>query len=186
MAVPRIIELCVCFILAFVAIALISFLSLRPVLTECREEVLAEWQAFLSEVAERNKLLPGLIEAVRGFETGHGTLAAQLLEARAISTRSTDPDKIVAAVDAIEAALRQVEKLVRARPEMDRYPPFSAHWEQIVRETLKVNLTRKSYNKSARLYNRLLGVFPQSILATGFGFVPINEYAPVRSKNGMN
>lgn len=186
MTVPRIIELCVCFVLAFVAITLISFLSLRPVLHECRAEVLAEWEAFLHEVSERNKLLPGLIEAVRGFETGHGKLAAQLLEARAISTRSTDPDKVVAAVDGIEQALRQVEKLVRARPEMDRYPPFSAHWEQIVRSTLKVNLMRTAYNKSARLYNRLLRAFPQNVLATAFGFVPINEYAPVRSTNGAN
>jgi len=186
MAVPRLIELCVCSILAFIAITLISFLSLRPVLMECRAEVLSEWEAFLHEVAERNKLLPGLIEAVRGFETGHGKLAAQLLEARAISTRSTDPDKIVSAVDGIEEALAQVEKLVKARPEMNRYPPFMAHWEKIVRGTLKVNLMRKAYNNSARLYNRLLRAFPQNVLAAAFGFVPINEYAPARSHNGVN
>ncbi|MCA1960805.1 MAG: LemA family protein [Desulfomonile sp.] len=186
MTVPRVIELCVCFILAFVIITLISFLSLRPVLSECRREVVSEWEAFLHEVGERNKLLPGLIEAVRGFETGHGKLAAQLLEARAVSTRSTDPDKIVTAVDGIEEALTQVEKLVRARPEINRYPPFSAHWEKIVRSTLKVNLMRKAYNNSARLYNRLLRSFPQNILAAAFGFVPINEYAPVRSLNDIN
>lgn len=187
MTVPRIIELCVCFILAFFVIALISFLSLRPMLHECRSEVLTEWEAFLREVAARNKLLPGLIEAVRGFETGHGKLAAELLEARAISTRSPDPDKIVAAVDTIEDALRQVEKLVRARPEMDRYPPFAAHWEQIVRSTLKVNVMRNTYNKSARLYNRLLRAFPQNVLTTAFGFVPINEYPPsVRSSNDIS
>jgi len=186
MTVPRIIDLSVSFILAFVAITLISFLSLRPVLNECHEEVLSEWEAFLYEVGERNKLLPGLIEAVRGYETGHGKLAAQLLEARAISTRSTDPDKIVAAVDGIEEALDKVEKLVRARPEIDRYPPFTAHWEQIVRGSLKVSLMRKAYNKSARLYNRLLRAFPQNVLAAAFGFVPINEYAPVRSKNSVN
>ena len=65
MTVPRIIEFAITLLLAFLMMALISFLTLRPALKELRAEAGSEWEAFLREVRERNKLLPGLIEGDR-------------------------------------------------------------------------------------------------------------------------
>ena len=180
MSLPRTIEFSVSFLVAFLVIATLSFLSLRPSLTEFRSALESEWVEFLHQVRERNRLLPGLIESVRGFESGHGKLTAGLLEARAISTRSADPEKIVAAVDEIERGLAEVDKLLRSRPEMERYPPFTGHWRRVVRQTHRIDLVRRGYNKSASAYNCLLTPFPQSLLAPIFGFVPLKEYPPVQ------
>gem|GEM_PF-1049901 len=181
MTVPRIIEFSVALLLAFLLITLISFLTLRPSLKELRAEAGSEWELFLREVRERNKLLPGLVEAFKVVESGYGKLAGQVLEARAISTRSTDPDRVVAAVNAIEASLVQLERITNARPEVAQYPPFAVHWKKVCEITNRITLLRKSYNKTTRVYNRLLTPFPQNLLAALFGFVPLAEYTPVRT-----
>ncbi len=51
--------------------------------------------ALFGAVKERNELLPGLIEAVKGFEPGHTKLTENLLESRAISMRTADPAALV-------------------------------------------------------------------------------------------
>lgn len=177
--VSRIIEFCLAFLIAFLVITLVSFLSLRPALKALRAEAAAEWQGFLREVGERNQLLPGLAEAVRGFESGHGKLAAKLLEARAVSSRSSDPALIVASVRDIESCLVEIEKLLNAKPEIEQHAPFSGPWKKVVRITYRINVFRDAYNKSVRSYNRLINTFPQNLTAPLFGFFPLDAYGSV-------
>ncbi len=183
MVVPRMIELSVTFLAAFVVVVVISFLSLRSDLQEFRSEAGSEWEAFVREVRARNRLLSGLTESIRRFETGHAQLAEKVLEARAVSDRSSDPSEIVAAADDIDSCLREVEKLVQARPQMLDYPPFAGQWRFVVPMTCRINGIRKSYNANVRAYNRLLHAFPQNVLATLFGFARLNEYPAVSGKS---
>jgi LemA protein len=166
---------------AFLTLAVLSFLSIRPILKDSRIEAKAEWDAFMRAVKERNELLPGVIEAMKGFEPGHGRMVESALEARSIAMRATDPDKIVASIDDIDRNLAQLEKVVQSKPELAQYPPFSKHWKRVLNISRRVNSARKDYNNSVRLYNRLLTPFPQNMLTTLFGFVPLIEYPPIRS-----
>lgn len=180
MSVSRLIEFCTCFLVALVVLTVISFMTLRPTLREVRSEAKADWDAFIRAVNQRNELLPGLVEAVKGFEPGHGRLAERSLAARSTAMRSKDPDNIVASVDDIERHLTQIGRLVHARPDLGRYIPFAGHWEEVLKLTRQVSSARSAYNKSARLYNRLLTPFPQNMLTAVFGFVPLNVYPEVR------
>ena len=184
MTVSRIIEFCACFLLAFVVLAAISFMTLRPALQETRAEARLEWDAFIRAVNERNDLLPGLVEAVKGFEPGHGRLAERSLAARSIAMRAGDPDNIVASVDDIERSLTQIGRLVHAQPDLGRYTPFAGPWEEVRMISRRVAEKRSAYNKTARLYNRLLTPFPQNMLTTVFGFVPLSVYPDARPIEG--
>jgi LemA protein len=163
-------------LLAFLLITLMSFLSLRPQLQEVRSQVVSEWQDFLTAVKERNEIMPGLIEAVRGFEPGHARLAQRLLESRGISMRVTEPDKVIAAVDVMDRYLAEVEKLQETNPRFREYPPFAKQWSRVQELTLRIKVKRELYNKSVEVYNRLLKAFPQSLFTTLFGFVPLQGY----------
>jgi LemA protein len=158
-----------------------SFLSLRPQLQEVRSQVAAEWQDFLTAVKERNEIMPGLIEAVRGFEAGHARLAQRLLESRGISMRVTEPDKVVAAVDMMDRHLAEVEKLQETNPRFREYPPFAKQWSKVQGLTLRIKVKRELYNKSVDVYNRLLRAFPQSLFTTLFGFVPLQSYPAIEA-----
>lgn len=176
MSVARTIEFCCSFLLAVVVIAAISLLSLRPTLHAVRSEVKSDWEGFLQAVNERDSLLPTVIEAVKGVEPGLGKLAGKLLEARAVSMRSTDPDRIVLAVDEIDRNLGEIQKVVQSKPQLRAYPSFSQSWDRILTLTRGVKARREFYNKSVRTYNYLLTPFPQNLLTTLFGFVPLQPY----------
>ncbi|MBI5248520.1 MAG: LemA family protein [Desulfomonile tiedjei] len=172
----RIIEFCFSFLVSFLVLSVISFLTLRPALKEVRVEARAEWDGFIRAVKERNELLPGLTESVKGFEPGQTKLAERLLEARSISLRTSDPAGIVAAVDDIERSLVQIENLSRTRPGLDQYPPFANYWRKVVRQTHRISSLRSTYNSNVKFYNRLLAPFPQNLLTAAFGFVPLADY----------
>lgn len=176
MKASRIIEFCSSFLLAFLVLSLISFLTLRPTLKQVRYETRAEWDSFVRAVRERNDLLPGLLEGLRGVEPSRVKMAERVLTARSVSTRSNNPEAIVGAVDVIEQYLDRINKLAHTRPELEQYPPFARQWDQVLKVSRRVSAARRSYNKSVRLYNGLLTPFPQNILAAVFGFVPLTDY----------
>ena len=180
MPVSRLIEFSSCFLVALMVLTVISFLTLRPTLQEVRTEAKTEWDAFLLAVNQRYELLPGLVEAMKAFEPGHGRLVEKSLAARSVAMRSSDPDRIVASVDDIERYLDQMRRLVLAQPDLGRYAPFARHWKQVMMISRRIAATRNAYNKSATLYNRLLTPFPQNILTTVFGFVPLSVYPTER------
>ncbi len=100
MTVSRVVEFSFSFIIAFLVLILISFLTLRPMLKGINLEARADWDAFRRAVAERNELLPGMMEGLRGFQPGLAKLAEKVIETRGISLRAVDQDAIVASVDA--------------------------------------------------------------------------------------
>lgn len=178
MSLSKIIEFSSALLVAFLILSLISFLSLRPILQQGRIETGAEWDAFHRAVKQRNELLPSLVEGLRGYESGHGRLAGRIMEARSISMRAVDPDQIVAAVDEIDRTIEQVKKIVQVSPDLRKHPPFEKPWKQVLNTTRRISAARKDYNQSAQLYNRLLTPFPQNMITTLFGFVPIKRYPP--------
>ncbi|MGB6064941.1 MAG: LemA family protein [Desulfomonilaceae bacterium] len=176
MALSRVVELGFSSLVVFVLIVLVSFLTLRPSLREIRTEARVEWEGFLDAVNDRNELIPGLVEAVRGFEPAYAKPAERLLEARSISIRSKDPGTIVASVDDMEVQLREIENLAESKPGLAQYPPFAMNWKKVAKISQRITFHRQSYNSTARLYNRLLTPFPQNMLTTVFGFVALTEY----------
>jgi LemA protein len=179
MTPARIIEFCCSVLVAFVILVVISFLSMRPVLHNVRLEAGAEWDRYLRAVRERNDAIPGLVEALRGFEPANTKLAEGLLEAQSVSSRSSGAKDLVAAVDEIERHLIQIEKLAETNPALSQYPPFASQWKKLLITTQRVRSSRKNYSAVAKLYNQLLIPFPQNLLATLFGFVPLKTYPPV-------
>jgi LemA protein len=181
MTLSRIVEFGVSFLTAFVLIVLVSFITLRPTLQEVRSEARTDWEGFLRTVKERNEALPGLVEAVRGFEPAYAKPAEMLLEARSIAVRSKDPGTIVASVDDMERQLKQIQKLAESQPGLDQHPPFVTNWKKVRSISERVAFMRQSYNGSVRAYNRLLTAFPQSMLTAAFGFVPLTDYPGSRT-----
>jgi hypothetical protein len=180
MTASRVVEFSFSFIIAFLVLVLISFLTLRPILRESNLEARAEWDAFRRAVAERNDLLPGMVEGLRGFQPGLGKLAEKVLETRVISLRAIDPDAIVASVDGMDGYLAELERLAQSNPALEKYPPFGTVWKKVQALNQRIRFLRENYSRIARLHNRLLTVFPQKLLAVVFGFVPLKEYPSKR------
>lgn len=172
----RIVELGFYFFLAFLLVVIGSFISLRPQLNSVRAEAVSEWASFVRAVGVRNSLIPGLVESIRGFDGGHGALTTQLLEARAVSMRTANPDGMVRSVDEMDRYLMQIDKLASSQARLAAHAPFNKHWTETLEISRKICLRRALYNKTVETYNRLLRSFPQSVLAALFGYVPLTPY----------
>jgi LemA protein len=183
MSVARIIEFCCSFLLAVILISVISLMTLRPTLHEVRSEVKAEWNDFREHVTKRNTVLPAVVETVKVFESGHAKLVGKLLAERAVTMRSTDPDRIVKSVDEMDRCLGEIAKIVQRSPDLRAHPSFLPAWDEVVSLTHAINARRAIYNKSVTTYNRLLATFPQNLLTSLFGFVPLQPYPS--GGNGM-
>jgi hypothetical protein len=150
-------------------------------LKEINLEARADWDAFRRAVAERNELLPGMMEGLRGFQPGLGKLAEKVLETRGISLRAADQDAIVASVDVMDGYLAEIERLAQSNHALEKYPPFGTPGKKVQAVTQRIRFLREDYSRIARLHNRLLTAFPQNVLAVLFGFVPLKEYPPKRT-----
>ncbi len=181
MALSRIIEISSTILIAFIIICVISFLTLRPSIQSIRSEVKNDWESFEKAVQKRNLALPGLMEALRGFEPGHTKLVEKLTEARSISMIPGSPDRFIAAVNEIDRSLTQIDQLSATTPNLSQYPPFAVHWNKVKYESMEVRIARSRYNSRVRLYNGLLAAFPQNMISSLFGFVPLSSYPEINS-----
>jgi LemA protein len=177
MSFSRVIEFAFSFLVAFLALSILSFLSARPALQQTRLEAKADWEGLMRSIKERNEVLPSLAEALRGLDPSHAGLSSELLESRAIISRSLDADTILITAGKLDSQLSQIGALVKTNPLLEQHPTFGLHWKNILRISQKIFYLRRAYNSSARLYNRLLSLFPQNVTASIFGFVPLKLYS---------
>ncbi len=151
-------------------------MSMRPIVQEIRFEARAEWDGYTRAVKDRNDMIPGLVEAIRGFEPGHTKITAGLLETRAIIIRAGDPAAFVTAANEMDRLLAQIEKMARANPKFEAYPPFASNWKTILKISRRAYINRRNYNNIAGIYNKLLHPFPQNILMSAFGYTPLSIF----------
>jgi LemA protein len=175
----RFIQSVVTFVFAFLVISTGSLMSLKPVLLETRREAQADWDALIRAVRERNDSIPSLVEAVRAFEPGHAKLLFELNETRALVMRTIDPHALVQAINDQDAKLEFIEKMAKGNAGLEKHPPFALYWTRIAKTSRLANNARRNYNNAARVYNRLLTPFPQNMLVSVFGYIPLNIYPEV-------
>jgi hypothetical protein len=174
--IGRIIELCFCFLAALVVLVFLSFFSLRPLLVEFRTAAENEWAEYAEFVSKRNQLLPGVAEALRSFESGHAKLVNRLLQAPAVSLHHRSTEFIAAFGDDVGLSLLEVDKLAKSKPQLEKYPPFEANWQNVRLLSRQIGEKRIGYNTTAAAYNGLLKAFPQNLVCAALGFVPLVIY----------
>ncbi len=169
-------EFCVTFLLALLVLSLASFLTVRPVLNEVKVEAGSHWEKFVKSARDRNDLIPGLAESIKGASPGQGKLTGRLFEERSILRRSNDPKEIIASIDEMDRQLNKIGKLAESSSEINSYQPFNQTWKRVISVSADINSRRLMYNQTARRYNELMIPFPQNIFSSIFGFAPLQYY----------
>ncbi len=172
----RLIEFSCSVLVAFIMLSLISFLSLRPTLMEIRGEARAQWDEMVDLARERNDIVQGIVEVLKGFGVIQNKWGEKILEERSILLRAADPDTIISSIDEINQRLAKLGQIADSSQELKNHPGFVNQWSRIAAKNRELRLKRMNYNETAKMYNSLLTPFPQNMLATIFGFVPLSRY----------
>ncbi|MDR3604780.1 MAG: LemA family protein [Syntrophaceae bacterium] len=172
----RLIEFSCSVLVAFIMLSLVSFLTLRPTLKEIRGEARAQWEGMVNLARERNDQVQGVVEVLKGFGVIQNKWGEKILEERSILLRAADPDTIISSINETDQRLAKLGQIADSSEKLKNHFGFANQWSRIVATNRELRLRRMNYNETAKMYNSLLTPFPQNMLATIFGFVPLNRY----------
>jgi len=139
------------------------------------------------QIKRRHDLIPNLVETAKGY-MGHerGTLD-EVVAARngAVTARQQagvnpiDPaavQKVVAAEGVLTQTLGRLFAVAEAYPDLKANQTMLQLQNELTETENRISTARQAYNESVRTYNIQREIFPNSLLAGIFNFVPASLY----------
>ena len=143
------------------------------------ENVKTAWAQVENQYQRRSDLIPNLVATVKGYAAHESQVLESVVAARAKATQVVvDPSQAspeqLAAYQASQGELSQA--LGRLLAVTENYPDLKADknfrdlQEQLEGTENRITVARNAFNESAKVYNRLIRLFPNNIVASIFGF----------------
>ena len=141
-----------------------------------QEEAKAKWADVQAQYQRRADLIPNLVSTVQGYANQERAVLTEVAEARAKATSvkidaSTITDQ--AAFDKFQQAQNQLSGVLgRLLSVSENYPDlksnanFLALQSQLEGTENRINVARRDYNESVRIYNTTLRTFPGMLWAS--------------------
>ncbi len=135
------------------------------------------------QLTRRHDLIPNLVETVKGYikherETLEAVIAARNQAIAGLKAASADPANAQAmqtlgtAEMALGGALGRLLAVVEAYPDLKANQNMMQLSEELASTENRVSFARQAYNDSVMSYNNAREVFPSSMIAGTFGFLP--------------
>lgn len=135
------------------------------------------------QLTRRHDLIPNLIETVKGYLAHERNTLEAVISARnaavsglkAAAANPGDPAAVqglAAAENQLTGALGRLFALAEAYPDLKANQNMMQLSEELTSTENKVAFARQAYNDSVLSYNNTREVFPNSVVAGSFGFMP--------------
>ena len=135
------------------------------------------------QLTRRHDLIPNLVETVKGYLAHERNTLEAVISARnaavtglkAAAANPGDPaavQQLAGAENALSGALGRLFALAEAYPDLKANQNMMQLSEELTSTENKVSFARQSYNDSVMGYNNRREVFPSSIVAGMFNFLP--------------
>src|ERR1700677_724884 len=139
------------------------------------------------QLKRRHDLIPNLVETAKGYMAHERGTLDEVVAARngAVAARQqasaalSDPDavkKVAAAEGALTQSLGRLFAVAEAYPDLKANQNMLALQGELTNTENSISMAREAYNESVRNYNTQREVFPNSLLAGIFNFVPAALY----------
>jgi len=170
-------------VLLLIVAVIVVFISTYNRLVTARNAFKNAFAQIDVQLTRRYDLIPNLVEIAKGYikherETLEAVIAARNQAYQGLKTAAADPAN-AAAVQQLSNADQQVGgALGRLMAVAEAYPDLKANQtmmqlsEELTSTENKVAFARQAYNDSVMTYNNAREVFPSSIVAGMFGFLP--------------
>ncbi len=128
------------------------------------------WHQIKVQLQRRYDLIPNLIESVKGYAKHERKTLEEVVEARNRAVKSSTVEETSEAERLLGKGLMNLWALVENYPELKANQNFLSLQEELARTEDKIAYMRQAYNDSVMRYNESIQIFPNSIIASLFGF----------------
>ena len=139
------------------------------------------------QLKRRHDLIPNLVETAKGYMAHERGTLDEVVAARdgAVAARQqaagdpSDPNavqKVVAAEGVLTQSLGRLFAVAEAYPNLKANETMLQLQNQLTETENSISQARQAYNDSVRNYNTQREIFPNSLLAGMFNFVPASLY----------
>jgi LemA protein len=135
------------------------------------------------QLTRRHDLIPNLVETAKGYmkherETLEAVITARNAAVTGLKTAAANPgdpnavQQLAGAENALSGALGRLFALAEAYPDLKANQNMMQLSEELTSTENKVAFARQAFNDAVMGYNNAREMFPNSIVANSFGFVP--------------
>lgn len=154
-------------LVALVVIIFIALWLLYNSIVSARNIVEEAFSGIDIQLKKRFDLIPGLIEAVKGYNAHEAELLSKIVEMRSAQTDSLSE---TAKLDqSITQALKQFRIQIEAYPDLKANVQFLKLMEQLSLVENELAMARRYYNGTTRDFNTKIQQFPAVIVAKQMG-----------------
>ena len=169
--------------LAIVVAVILYGIALYNKLVGLRNGVKNSFSQIDVQLTRRHDLIPALIESVKGYmkherETLEAVIKARNVAVNGLQAAAADPGNAQAiaelsgAEQVLSGALGRLFALSESYPELKANENMRDFQEQLTTTENKVSFARQAFNDAVMNYNNSIEMFPSSLIAGWFKFLP--------------
>ena len=129
------------------------------------------------QLKRRTDLIPNLVETVKGYAAHEKGVLENVTKARSSLMSAGSTQEKAAANNMLSDSLKSLFAVAESYPDLKASQNFSELQEELSDTENKIAYSRQFLNTNVLDYNTKLQVFPNSLIASMFHFVPAEFFA---------
>ena len=136
------------------------------------------WSGISVQLKRRHDLIPNLVGAVEKYMSHEKGLLESVTELRsaAIAAGVKNPAETAKAENMLTGALKSVFAVAESYPALRASENFAQLQQSLAETEDEIQMSRRYYNGTARDQNNRVKQFPGNLVASGFGFRPVEYF----------
>lgn len=163
--------------LAFLCLIMFFYLSGKYNQMVTREEATnAAWAQVETVLQRRFDLIPNLVSTVKGFAEQEKEIFTEVTRLRSQWGAAKSTGDKIAAAEQTQGALSRLLLVAENYPQLKSNQNFLSLQAELAGTENRVAVERRRYNESIQAYNQYVRLFPNTLIASVFGFDRKDEY----------
>ena len=147
-----------------------TFVSKWNQLVTMDTDIKAKWAQVENQLQRRADLIPNLVETVKGFAAQERTILEAIANARARMAGAGSVQDRIAASNELSSVLSRLLVVVENYPQLKSDATFIRLMDELAGTENRLSVERKRYNDAVQVYNVAIRRFPDTLIASTFGF----------------
>lgn len=141
-----------------------------------REGIAGQWAQVDVALQRRADLIPNLVETVKGFAKQEKEIMETVANARSALLNARSPQEKIDANGRLDSAIGRLLLVVENYPNLKSNENFLRLQDELAGTENRIAVERRKYNEGVQFYNRDIGLFPNNVFASMFGFQRNDAY----------